>query len=84
MNDVTIIGWNDRIESLHIKDVRNEFLLFHDQDKPRNGNILENNERTKKKYTQGLRSCKKIELHNKRKKCTNLYSMCGNKLLFWK
>ena len=39
LNDVIIIGWNDKIKSVH-KDARNAFLFWHDQSKPINGNIL--------------------------------------------
>ena len=40
LNYVTIIGWNDRIKSLH-KNTRNAFSFCHDHGKPRNINIFE-------------------------------------------
>ena len=40
LNDVIIIGLNDRNKSLH-KDVGNAFLFWHDQNKPWYGNNFE-------------------------------------------
>ena len=53
LNYVTIIGWNDRIKSLH-EDTRNSFLFRHDEGKSRNGNIFKTMKETRKKIKQGL------------------------------
>ena len=47
LNDVIIIGWNDRIKLLH-GDVINAFLFWYDQGKPGDGNIPETMKETRK------------------------------------
>ena len=47
LNGVILIGWNNIIKSLY-KDARNAFLVWHNQGKPRYGNIKE-----------GLKLCRK-------------------------
>ena len=83
LNDVIIIGWNDIIISSH-KDARNAFLFWYNQGKPSIGNIIETLKETSKQFKQELKFCIKYELHTKREKNINLYSVCDNRSLFWK
>ena len=82
LNDVIIIGWNDKIKLLH-NDARKAFMSWHEKGKPRNGNVFENMKESRKKFKQALKICKKNEQQMKREKFINLYSLSDNKSLFW-
>ena len=83
LNDAIIIGWNDKIKSLH-NDARKSFMSWHDQGKPRNGNVFKNMNEARKQFKQALKICKRNQQQMKREKFINLYSMSDNKSLFWR
>ena len=59
-------------------------MSWHDQGKPRNGNVFENMKDSRKKFKQALKLCKKNQQQMKREKFINLYSSSDNKPLFWR
>ena len=83
LNDRMIIGWNTQVKFQH--DIAREaFMIWHNQGKPRDGDIFEKMRQTRQNFKHALKLCKKNQQQIKREKFINLYSLTDNKALFWR